>query len=793
MLVLRFVLAGLFAWCVASAAPGQVREETPVPGHNRFVNGLNVVAARYPWLDGSGRTVSIKEFRFDTADIDLRGRVAPLLHAAPDVTAHATFMATLVGGAGTSDPRARGAARGVRLASSSFVGLLPDDTADYAALDVSVQNHSYGAAIENRYSDAARAYDASVAARPALLHVFSAGNRGLDADSTGPYAGWPGFANVTGSFKMAKNAVIVGAVDSFGAVVPLSSRGPAYDGRVKPDLVAYGADGTSGAAALVSGTAALLQQAYLELHADTLPPAAWTRAVLLNTARDVGAPGPDYASGFGNLDADAAVHTALSGAFRLNRVGPQTVIGYEVAVPAGLRRLKVLLAWDDVPAASGAARALVQDLDLYVDIPGSPFFVRPLTLSTAANADSLARPARPGRDSLNTVEQVLIDFPAPGLYRFEVHGHTVAGGEQPFALTWTWDSLDAVQWTYPSRGDVLPAGAEVVLRWQGTTSDSAAALDYRLLSQADWTMIDAAQPLAAGTRRFTAPGGALDGIVFRLRTAATLVWSSDTAVLAPPVELAVALDCADSIALQWNRVDGADHYRLWKLGARYLETFATTTDTFVVLPQPAIAPGYVDVTAVAAAGWSTETGQAILAPGYGAGCYINAFFADLYGIDSVGLALRLGSTYGLEQVELWEITPGQPERLLASWSDPLLLEYRLGVPGLSPGPHTFLARVERADGQVLESEALTVIVPEDRQNWAFPNPVDAPGTLIVVSDRPGAATFLLGDATGRLVLEQPLTETFHHVALPTLPAGVYVYWFRFADRPATGGRLVVRP
>ena len=59
---------------------------------------------------------------------------------------------------------------------------------------------------------------------------------------------------------MAKNILTVGATDSFSIVAALSSKGPAHDGRVKPELVAFGEDGSSGAAALVSGTSLLLQQ-----------------------------------------------------------------------------------------------------------------------------------------------------------------------------------------------------------------------------------------------------------------------------------------------------------------------------------------------------------------------------------------------------------------------------------------------------------------------------------------------------------------------------------------------------
>ena len=83
---------------------------------------------------------------------------------------------------------------------------------------------------------------------PTLLHVFLAGNQGTAKPSAGMYRDL-GFANLTGNFKQAKNVLIVSAVDSTMTVNSLNSRGPAYDGRVKPELVAHGQGGTSEAAA----------------------------------------------------------------------------------------------------------------------------------------------------------------------------------------------------------------------------------------------------------------------------------------------------------------------------------------------------------------------------------------------------------------------------------------------------------------------------------------------------------------------------------------------------------------
>jgi subtilisin family serine protease len=113
----------------------------------------------------------------------------------------------------------------------------------------------------------------------------------------------------------APGVLTVGALDGNGDVAAFSSRGPVAgtDRRgvdlVAPDAVALpgtspGA-GSSYAAPYVAGTAALLVDAYPSFGPGDV------RAVLRNSASDVGPPGPDAASGHGRLDATAAAELAV--------------------------------------------------------------------------------------------------------------------------------------------------------------------------------------------------------------------------------------------------------------------------------------------------------------------------------------------------------------------------------------------------------------------------------------------------------------------------------------------------
>src|SRR6185436_2781729 len=141
--------------------------------------------------------------------------------------------------------------------------------------------------------------------------IFSAGNSGSQTPVDGEYQNIAGYCNLTGSFKQAKNILVVGSVDSFYSVPILSSKGPAFDGRIKPELVAYGNDGSSGAAAITSGTALVTQSVYEAAHNNLLPANALVKAIIINSADDVYTKGPDYFSGFGNVNTNRAVNDML--------------------------------------------------------------------------------------------------------------------------------------------------------------------------------------------------------------------------------------------------------------------------------------------------------------------------------------------------------------------------------------------------------------------------------------------------------------------------------------------------
>ncbi|HEX2609289.1 MAG TPA: S8 family serine peptidase, partial [Flavisolibacter sp.] len=385
------------------------KEELTTGAVDYSLNQVGYVHRAYPEIQGSSIMASVKERLFDTLDIDLKGRVFKTGLEINQQTSHASLMATIIGGAGNSSELARGAAPASELTSSSFTNLFPDKDSVFQAYHITVQNHSYGTVPENFYGNEAMAYDLQAHNLPVLLHIFSAGNSGNLTSATGTYAGIPEVSNLSGNFKQAKNILTVSAIDSVGTVMPLSSKGPAYDGRVKPELTAYGEDGSSGAAALVSGAAVLVQDSYKKMRTGRQPTSALVKAALINSADDIGAGEVDYATGYGKLNAFRAVETVLQERFGEDSLQQDEMRSFALTVPSGIARLKITLTWTDLPAQVNAAKALVNDLDalLTKDLSGASW--QPWVLSAYPVKDSLLLPARRRTDTLNTVEQITLD------------------------------------------------------------------------------------------------------------------------------------------------------------------------------------------------------------------------------------------------------------------------------------------------------------------------------------------------------------------------------------------------
>ncbi len=761
-------------------------EELGTPGFDLTANALNIVHSRYPFINGQGQHVSIKEDYYDTADIDIKGRYDTSPLASPDITNHANFMATIIAGAGNSANYALGAANQAMVSSSSFKEVLPDADSAYLQNHITVQNHSYGTLPDNSYGMAAQAFDKSANNNPNLLHVFSSGNSGDKTSTSGNYNGVAAYANLTGNFKMAKNIITVGAVDSFGNVVPLSSKGPAYDGRIKPDIVAFQKNGTSEAAALVSGTVLLLQQYYKVLHKDSSLSSSLAKAIVINTANDVGTPGPDYTSGFGNLDASKAMDLLRDGHFLKGEVGQGQENIFSLAVPKGISLLKITLVWNDTAATPQAPKALVNDVDLEVADPSANVTWQPWVLNSFANANSLGLPAIRKKDSLNNVEQVTIDNPVEGNYEVRIKGYNLPAGKQKYDVAYSFDRIASFHWNAPQKTDLAVANAPLLLRWQ-TSFNATGKIEYTAGNSNVWQSISGDVQLQKDTFYWQVPD-TISTAVVRMKIGSNYFYT-DTFIITTLLKPSTGFICGDSVLTYWNKLKNVNRYQLYQLGSKYMEPFLVVADTSVVLAKSDLKGIYITVAPFVNAGIVGTKSYALNYTLQGTGCYIDAFYITAN--DSVAaLNLSLGTLVNISSIQIEKL--GVNSYLpVANITSPNQLQYVFLYAPLTPGITYFRAKITLKNGQVIYSKPEAAFYTAPGNYLLLPNPATRGSSITLLTSITNGATILLKDITGSTVLQQRIISSPQQISTATLQTGQYFYFIYKNNLKVGAGKILV--
>jgi serine protease AprX len=364
-----------------------------------------------------------------------------------------------------------------------------------------IHNNSWGASTPSLYNLNSEEVDEFVRKHPDMLVVIAAGNAGSGANPKKATLGFVDWLSI-GSPASCKNALTVGASRSDRTNGPMSSltwgqgwpkafpvppianetisgdpnslaafssRGPCDDRRIKPDVVAPGTEiistkssaapvsnfwglvqnntqyaydgGTSMAAPLVSGCAALVRQYYVQERTHQ-PSAALLKATLVNstqwlTGTDSVAPSagrPNYHQGHGRIDMRMAIPNACQPGLQLQfidnwqnpadffiRTGERR--RFQFILPAAAPELRICMAYTDAPA-----RALQNNLNLIVQHLES----NKKWMGNQDLPDALVIP-----DPDNNVEAVKIQNPAQGTYYIQVFVGNLLQPPQDYALVVT--------------------------------------------------------------------------------------------------------------------------------------------------------------------------------------------------------------------------------------------------------------------------------------------------------------------------------------------------------------------
>jgi hypothetical protein len=741
---------------------------------NTSFNRITKAHGYFPGTRGANQKISVKEQAFNVADIDVLGRTFSTSITPVGVSQHATTMAILAGGAGNSSYHAKGVAPAAHLTASDFNNLFPDAISIFTSNAIRVQNHSYGVGIENYYGNEAFAYDQQVFQNPWLLHVFSAGNLGKTKPSSGAYQDLP-FANLSGTFKQAKNTLVVNAVDSTLELNVLNSRGPAFDGRLKPELTAYGQGGTSEAAALASGSAVLVQENFYARELQ-YPDASMVKAILISSSNDIGPPGIDYLYGYGSLNTYKALQLVDLGQYASAVVSSNGLqsIPIDVTIPAS--RLTVAIAWSDPPASPNAVVALINDINSSVTDGATTYF--PWVLSKYPLADSLLAPPRRKQDHHNNIEFITIDNPAAGTYDLNLSAGVLAGGLQKASIAWWIDEDMEFTWDYPATTDVVEGGRQTLLVWESHSQSGDLYIQY---GAGSWQLVESGVDLHEGFH-WTPPDTLVKA---KLRmTVDGNDFFSDSFLISPLLKMNVAFDC-DSLGLSWNSAANADLYRLFTTGSEYLLLLSSTTDTLKTFTKPT--PVYYGVAPV----FNGEEGLKSETINYmqqGAACFVNTFFAARVSSAHINVQLALSTIYKIDHITIYK-TANLQKKVFKMFVPGNHLEYNFDDPELVPGTMTYQAELSMKNGTTILTSMVSLNIENKGKAILYPNPLTDASDLNILTEGTGQG-FRILNAMGQVVYETVLDKVEGAVDLVQVPAGVYIYQLFNGKAMTDSGRFV---
>ncbi|MFZ5643577.1 MAG: S8 family serine peptidase [Bacillota bacterium] len=421
-----------------------------------------IIKAPSVWNEGftgSGQIIGISDTGIDTGILetlhpDFQNRITAIFslgraNDASDFHGHGTHVAGSALGSGTaSESRIRGMAPESSLVFQSIMdknGGLSGIPGDLSILlnqayqsGARIYNMSWGTGVRGLYNYTAAQADKFVWENKDIAIVAAAGNIGREGSIYSP--------------AVAKNVIAVGAsennrpnkgsiADNPAQIAFFSSRGPAADGRFKPDLSAPGTwilsarsslapdsnfwgvesqyyaynGGTSMSSPIVAGFLALIREYFTRVEGVT-PSAALLKAAIINGAFIL----PGYTQneeGQGRINAPDHILNTLNKYFFVDQktklaTGEEKIYEYTLDQPAG--ELKATLVWTDYPAGVNASKALVNDLDLSLISPSGQVFYLD--------------------DHLNNVEQLAVPNPEAGTYKIKITGHHVPMGYQDYAL-----------------------------------------------------------------------------------------------------------------------------------------------------------------------------------------------------------------------------------------------------------------------------------------------------------------------------------------------------------------------
>ncbi|MFC0778820.1 S8 family serine peptidase [Flavobacterium sp. HJSW_4] len=743
------------------------KSESKIVDQNFSINLINKAHVDFPFLNGEDQTVVIKDDFFDVNDIDLLNKHIPSVLQSATVSNHATAMATIVGGLGNSSTLGKGVAAKAKLLSSDFLNIFPDDIA--ALQGATTVNHSYGTEIENFYGSLANAYDNQLFLNTDLTHCFSSGNVGLQ-----------GFKSITGNFKQSKNTIALGCIDQNEIIMPFSSKGPAYDGRIKPELVAFSTQGTSNSTAMATGIITLMKQHYKNINNNSLSNAA-TKAILINSAKDLGLKGPDFTYGYGSINADKCLKTISE-----NRIISSSLISgqtqmHTISIPENAKNLKITLVWNDPPAAINSNISLVNDLDLEVITADSVAFF-PWILDSNAPEEQAQR----GKDKLNNIEQVTVENPVSGACTININGAYISNTSQSYSIAYEYELKNQFQWNYPVANDNFPFDGKTVspFKWDSSFSGSSGKLSISYNNGQTWEIITDGINLDSGQFTYSPTEKRFSKAKLKMTIDGT-DYISDSFIISYDLNIRTSLVCDGTTEINWDKPEGVAAFNIFQLTGDYFEfkTQITTSDY-------AYTDGKIyTVTPIFEENEGIKSESALQYP-QNSNCYFELAFAEVYERNKVKIDASLFSLYNIKSIELVKIVHNT-QNVIGSINNIHSKTFSFLDIKPTDGSNKYKINLILENDKVVSSSILDTNYLGSDLFFIYPTLLGKNDELFIEGQKEEKAVFYLYAIGGQKIITYPLVSSTNSVSLKNTASGIYIYKIVTGSGEVQTGKIAI--
>lgn len=739
--------------------------ESKIRDQNLTVNQINGLSEKYPQLEGNNQIISIKDDLFDTADIDLLGKYITSSTESAQVGAHATAMATIAAGLGNSSVLGKGVAPKAKLQSSNFNSLFPDPINSLQG--VTVQNHSYGTTIENFYGILANAYDKNLFENTSLNHVFSAGNRGIE-----------GYKTITGNFKNSKNSIVVGCVDTNEQIMPFSSKGPANDGRIKPEIVAYSTEGTSNSAAITTGVIALMNELHtakniLPLRNDT------AKAILINSSKDLGNKGPDYTYGFGNINATKCLNTINENRIILGKIGSMQTNTHQIEVPSSAKNLKISLVWTDPEAPANSTFCLVNDLDLSLNSTTEN------ELPWVLNPANPAAPATKAPDHLNTIEQIELANPQEQTYTLTVKSQFLQNDFQNYSIVYDYELADTFEWLYPKRNDNFPFDGKnpSPFKWTTNQTNTNGTLSISFDDGLSWTPIQ--NNIDVQNQRYLYLPKEISFSKAKLKMKINEKdYVSETFIFSYDLNINTTLTCNDFTEITWTTHPTVNTFNVYALNNNKLEfkeQINANTYNFRDARNYTVAPVFSGIEGIKSE--STTVTTPIL------DCYFASTLAEINNENQIDINVSLFSLFQIKKIEILKTKNSQETSI-----NTILNINSKSITATDDKPeigiNRYFIRLTLTDGTVFDSSVFETNYYFEQLFFITPTLVQKDNKLLIEAKSEGASELQLFNSSGQLIQTNPISSKSSEITLINFTSGVYIYKLITAKGETQTGKLI---